>query len=72
MFILDCSLANIMNALREEPSIQIELMQELLNLEVDLSARYTSPFREDHTPGCCLRYAKIMYRASSIRWLKVH
>ena len=56
MFILDCTLANIMNALREEPSIQIELMQELLNLEVDLSARYTSPFREDHTPGCFFQW----------------
>lgn len=56
MFRLDCTLVNIMNALREEPSIQIELMQELLNLEVDLSAKYTSPFREDHNPGCFFQW----------------
>lgn len=45
-----------MNALREEPSIQIELMQELLNLKVDLNAKYTSPFREDHNPGCFFQW----------------
>ena len=56
MFRLDCTLVNIMNALREEPSIQIELMEELLNLEVDLGAKYTSPFREDHSPGCFFQW----------------
>jgi hypothetical protein len=56
MFRLDCTLVNIMNALREEPSIQTELMQELLQVEVSIGAKYTSPFREDHNPGCFFQW----------------
>lgn len=56
MFILDCSAVNVRNALREEPHIQVELMQELLQVEVSIGAKYTSPFREDHNPGCFFQW----------------
>lgn len=52
----DLNIENVLNALREQPDLQVAIMETTTGYKVNLNARYTSPFREDNNPACFFKW----------------
>ena len=52
----DLNIENVLNALREQPDLQVAIMEATTNYTIDLNTRYTSPFREDNNPACFFKW----------------
>lgn len=52
----DLNIENVLNALREQPDLQIAIMESTTGYTVSLTTKYTSPFREDNSPACFFKW----------------